>query len=491
MSEPAPRTTSPWLVLIAATGSLSMVMLDSTVVGVALPTIQGELALTDSERGWVVSSYLLIMAACMAVGGRIGDRIGHAAAFRVGAIGFGLASLACGMAEGAFTIIAARVAQGLCVALMQPAATALVTGAFPRERLGRVMAVYVSIPLLFLAAGPVLGGAITEWASWRWIFLPNAFISLAAITLTFGIGLRNDPGQPRPFHPLAPALLIVSLLAVGIGVQQLGDDLASAWWTAPTAAAGVAALVWFVVWQYRSRTPLLALTLFHDRVLLRDSLLILFAQLALVGQGIFGPVYLQVRLGMTPFESGLAAMPMVLPNFLVIHAAGRLYDRIGGRTPALIGSSLLTAGLVIESIGMWIGDYPVIAVGLFAIGCGVPMILNPANTDGMSRAPEGQRAEVAGLLQSGRQFGSALGITLVIVSIHLWGIVLGNGHDDDATGAAHAAGAAAKSYSAADGEALGRSIAATFATQAAAALAIIWLARGLPHGRMAHDPPPA
>ncbi len=455
---------SPWLVLVAATGSLSMVMLDSTVVGVALPSIQEDLGLSTAQRGWIVSSYLLAMAALMALGGRTGDRIGHVLAFRLGIIGFGVASVMCGLSQGAADIIAWRVMQAVCVALMQPAATAMVVSSFPRERLGRVMAVYIGIPLLFLAGGPVLGGAITQWADWRWIFLPNAVIALAAIAMTFGIGLRNDPGHPRPFHPFAPVLLVVSLSALGIGLQELGDDFASAAWSAPLMAGGAFAFLAFLWWQYRSPRPLLALTVFHDRVLLRDALLIAFAQLALVGQGIFGPIYLQVVMGMSPFDSGLAALPLVAPNVVVIHFAGRAYDRWGGRLPVLLGSVALFAGLLIESVGMWQLNYAVIAIGMGCIGCGIPFILNPSNTDGMARAPADKRAEVSGLLQTGRQFGSAFGITTVIASVHLWTSILQPG--------THAL----------DGEstAVGHAISLTFGTQALAALIVMWLAAGLP-----------
>ncbi|MDA0802139.1 MAG: MFS transporter [Planctomycetota bacterium] len=462
---------SPWLVLIAATGSLSMVMLDSTVVGVALPSIQHDLSLTTAERGWIVSSYLLAMAALMALGGRTGDRLGYVLTFRVGILGFGAASVMCGLSESAATLIFWRVMQAVCVALMQPAATAMVVSSFPRERLGRVMAIYIGIPLLFLAGGPVLGGAITEWAGWRWIFLPNALITLAAIAMTFGIGLRNEPGRPRAFHPFAPVLLILSLSALGIGLQVLGDDIDSAAWSAPLVGGGAVAFLAFLAWQYRSPRPLLALTVFHDRVLLRNALLIAFAQLALVGQGIFGPIYLQVAMGMSPFESGMAALPLVAPNVVVIYFAGRAYDRYGGRLPALFGSIALFAGLLIEAVGMWQLSYTVIAVGMGCIGCGIPFILNPSNTDGMARAPADKRAEVSGLLQTGRQFGGAFGITTVIASVHLWTSILQpgtNSSEDQSLAVAHA-------------------ISITFGTQALAALIVMWLATGLPRGAHARS----
>ncbi|MDA1007684.1 MAG: MFS transporter [Planctomycetota bacterium] len=483
----AHRSISPWLILIAATGSLSMIMFDSTVVGVALPSIQSALHLSDSERGWIVSGYLLTMAACTAVGGRIGDRMGHVNAFRLGALVFAIASGGCAFATSGGALVAARVLQGLAVSLMQPAATALVVGSFPKEILGRVMGVYVGIPLLFLAAGPVLGGAITTYAGWSWIFLPNLIIAAIAIGLTFGIGLRNTPGNPRPFHPLAPIVLMVSLAAMGFGLQEAGDHWTTLAWSGPLAVCGLIGLVWFFRWQITSDRPLIAISLFRDRVLLRDALLIACAQFALVGQGIFGPIYLQVALQMSPLESGIATLPLLVPTLLMVHAAGRAFDRVGSRAPVRLGALLLFVGLLVEAVGMWNLHYPTTAVGLFFLGSAVPLILNPANTEGLSRAPEGQRGEVAGITQSARQLGSALGITVVIALVHLCTMSLTPGASDVMQSVRSGELESLKALEATQPilaqevrVGVARGIALTFGANAFLAVIVGWLAHGLP-----------
>ncbi|MEC8819089.1 MAG: MFS transporter, partial [Planctomycetota bacterium] len=185
--EQVVATPGRWLILLAMTGSLAMIMLDTTVVAVALPSIQKSLGVDQNMLEWVIVAYLVILASFMALGGRFGDVIGKPRAFVIGIIGFGVSSLLSGLAWNGEALIGFRIMQGFFAVIMQPSSSAIVINSFAPGERGKAMAVYAGIPLLFLTAGPVLGGFITQYGSWRYCFLLNvpvaAMVSVAAIIL--------------------------------------------------------------------------------------------------------------------------------------------------------------------------------------------------------------------------------------------------------------------------------------------------------------------
>src|SRR5262245_42488885 len=188
--KPTETTRRPWLVLVAMTGALAMIMLDQTVVTVALPTMARNLSISPTGQQWVVSAYVLALAALVALGGKLGDVIGRVTTFRLGMILFALGSVACGLAPasagGETWIIVSRAVQGAGAALMMPASAAIVIGSFAPARRGRAMASYTGISMLFLVVGPVVGGLLTEYWSWRIVFalnVPVAVLSLALVRL--------------------------------------------------------------------------------------------------------------------------------------------------------------------------------------------------------------------------------------------------------------------------------------------------------------------
>ncbi len=185
-----------WLTLAAMTGSLSMILLDQTVVSVALPTMSRDLPLSTSGAQWVVNAYVLAMAAFVALGGKLGSKLGPVSTFRVGVVVFFVASAFCGFAPvgdlGETWLICARVVQGIGAALMMPVTATIVIAAFPESVRGRAMGAYVGIGQIFLALGPLLGGACTEWLSWRVVFWLNVPVGLAALVLVHVAKPQND-----------------------------------------------------------------------------------------------------------------------------------------------------------------------------------------------------------------------------------------------------------------------------------------------------------
>ena len=217
--EPHPKR---WLVLLAMTGSLAMIFLDVTVVGVALPRMRSGLGLSDSQAVWAMNAYTLTLACLVALGGRVADRFGRVRCFTTGVAVFALASLACGAATGPELLLAGRVLQGAAAALMQPSSSSIVIDSFgPGER-GKAMGVYIGIPMVFLALGPLVGGVLTEWVSWRANFLVNLPVAAVAIVLVTMTGPREvrDPGDR--INPVGSAWLVVALGTFVWGLQEIG-----------------------------------------------------------------------------------------------------------------------------------------------------------------------------------------------------------------------------------------------------------------------------
>ena len=405
---------------MAMTGSLSMIMLDSTVVGVALPTIQADVGLGAEGRGWVVNGYLLALASCLALGGRIGDVIGRPSAFRVGMVGFMLASIGCGVAQEPWQLVIGRIAQGVFAAIMQPASAAIVTDSFAPGERGKAMAAYAGISLLFLAAGPVIGGAIIEAASWRWVFWLNLPIAAASLALSSRVGLPSVKRARRPVDALSVALILAGMPLLIGGLQSV----ASRGWDAPApwvlAGTGALLMLTFARRQWRLSAhgrALIDLPMLRDRGLLGDCLTLFFIQFATIGQTIFLSIYFQDALGFDPLRAGIATLPLLVPVLIVIHVAGRMYDRVGVRTPVLIGLTLAVSGVAVEVAGIATGIYMVIAAGMALLGAGLGFAMTPTNTDALSRVDPARRGEASGILNSFRQVGSSLGLAFMVVIV--------------------------------------------------------------------------
>ena len=406
--------TNPWLVLTAMTGSLAMVFLDATIVGVSLPAIQHDLGLGVAGGAWVINAYLVALAGAMAIGGRFGDVIGRVRAFQAGVAIFALASLGCALAPSGEVLIGARVLQGLGACLMQPASSAMVAGAFPEGKRGKAMAVYVGVPLLFMMLGPVLGGALTQWAGWRWIFGVNLPVAIAALALVAIVRPVEPKAERRPIHWPSAALLVSGLpaLVFGLQAQARPTEGIEPWIGLLALVAGASLVAIFTRLQFTLTAPLLDLRLFRDRTLLGQVIVLGLTQVATIGQTMFGPAYLQGALGFTPLESGLAGLPLALPALLLVHVAGRVYDQRGAVGVVRVGSVLCALGLGAIAMGMVGRSYAIIAIGMTLHGAGMAFLMNPIQTDVVSRVPPEQRGESAGLAATARQVGNALGVAI-------------------------------------------------------------------------------
>ena len=408
---------SKWLILVAMTGSLSMVMLDQTVVTVALPTMGAQLGLSVSGQQWVINAYVLATAALVAVGGKLGDRFGGVTVFRAGVLVFFLASALCGLTPtdgwGPAWLITARVLQGAGAALMLPVSAAIVINAFDVSERGRAMAVYAGISQVFLAIGPLIGGVLTQYASWRTVFWLNVPVGFAALVLVHLARPENGRQVNARISAGSVALLVGGIASLVLGLQQTavwGWTAVATWWCIGLGAALTAI---FVVRQLHSTRPLVAVRLFADRSFAGPVLVLGLVQFGLLPVILFNSLYLQDLLGFSPVRTGVAVLAFILPLTVAAQRGGRWYDRSGVRPPVIAGLAIALAGLVVWAVALPHIGYLVQIPGMILTGFGLGLVFSPANTDALGRVQAGQRGQASGLVQTVRQLGGTIGVAVL------------------------------------------------------------------------------
>ncbi len=402
------------------TGALSMVFLDQTIVSVALPTMQRDLNASTAEIQWVINAFLLALAVFVAAGGRLGDMYGRRRAFVTGAAMFVSFSALCGFAPNETVIIIGRIGQGIGGALMIPATQAIVTTVFgPRER-GKALGILVGISSVFLSAGPLLGGVITQGISWRWIFFVNLPIGIVAIVMALRYAPESRAEHRSRFDFRGFALLATSLTALTLALT-FGDQWG--WGSSRTLGlfAGAAALIaLFVTVELRTEAPLLNLSLFRQRQFIGANSAVICLQFALTGLTVYGVIFEQNVLGYDPIMAGLLFLPATLPVLFVAPISGRLADRIGARIPATVGMLIVAAGFAEIALLAERQEFGLLLPGYLLFGIGVALVMTPMNTAALNSVPAAQRGAGSGLLSTTRQIGGSVGIAIfgaVLVSV--------------------------------------------------------------------------
>ncbi len=406
--------TRKWWILAAMSGVLGMVVLDETVVGVALATIQPELAMSQVASHWVVNAYLLTFTCFVAVGGRLGDVLGHRGFFVFGIAVFGLASLAAGFAQSAAWLIAARGLQGVGAAVVFPASWAMMTSIFPAEQRGTAFGIQVTVGGLFMSMGPLLGGVFTETLSWRWIFwinLPVVAVIGAIVWSAWTAApiVRHGPGKVD-----WPGLisLVAGLTALVIGLMQGAE-----WgWGAPATlallAGGAVLLTLFVVWERRTAHPLIQLGLLREATFTGGILVFFMFQFNKVAVFVFVALYLQHVLDFSPIDAGLVVMLAVLPTLVTSLLSGRAADRYGSRRPLFIGLSLNGAALILVALATTVHHLALIMAPLVVWGAMLPFIAVAARRALMSAVPASQQGEASGVNLTVQMLGGTVGMAL-------------------------------------------------------------------------------
>jgi len=330
---------------------------------------------------------------------------------------FFLASMGCGLApHGSFGepwLIAARVLQGAGAALMMPASAAIVIGAFGVAERGRAMAIYAGISQVFLAIGPLLGGLLTEAVSWRAVFWLNVPVGIAALVMVH-IARPVNTAQPGVAIPARSVLMLV----VGIATTVLAVQQANSWsWTSPvtllTLAAGLLISTVFMMSQLRSRDPLVQVRLFARRAFAGDLAVLGLVQFGLLAVVLFGSLYLQDLLRMSPVMAGLGVLPLILPTTVAAQLGGRWYDKAGVRPPVLTGLAIAVLGLAAWAAALPELSYALQIPGMIITGFGLGLVLSPTNTDALGRVDAAERSQASGLVQTVRQLGGTFGVAII------------------------------------------------------------------------------
>jgi EmrB/QacA subfamily drug resistance transporter len=404
-----------WWTLGALSFSLFMIMLDNTVVNVALPSIQRELGVGDiADLEWVVNAYALSFAVLMLTGGKLADFFGRRRVFLAGLALFTATSLGCALAASLGTLVGWRAAQGLGAALMLPATLAIITHTFPLRERGTAIGIWAGVSALALAIGPLVGGAITEHISWSWVFYIN--VPVGVLGLVAGLALVPESRDTSRLQRLdLPGLLVsaAALFALTFALSQANDR----GWGSPLIVGLLVAFVvgtaLFVVAERRGDAPMLDLQLFRDGTFAGATLCAMLVTLAMFGVFFFMTLYVQRILGYSPVEAGAVFLPMTVLIIVVAPIAGRVSDRIGSRW-LMAGGMLLTGVclLLFSRLGQRSGFVDLLP-GLLLGGIGMASVMTPMSAAAMRSAPVDKSGVAAGVLNTARQVGGALGIALM------------------------------------------------------------------------------
>ena len=391
--------------------ALFMVMLDNTVVNVALPSIQRDLHASLSSLQWTVNAYTLTFAVLLVTGGRLGDIYGRRRMFLFGVVVFALSSATIGLAPTDTFLIVARAVQGVGAAFMMPATLSIISNAFPPHERGRAIGTWAGVSAVALAIGPVVGGLLTESVSWRAIFFLNLPVAAGAVAMTlFAAHESRDETVPRRVDTAGTATVTVGLTAL---VLALVEGNAWGWASTPIVgllALSVVALVGFVVIELRSPVPMVDFSFFRSRSFLGASLVAFHVAFTMLAMFFFMTLYMQNVLGYSPLEAGVRFLPSTLVLIVMGPLAGRLTDRIGPRPLIAAGLGIVAVSLVWQSRLQTDTTYDYLLPAFVLMGLGIGMVMSPMSTAAMNAVHVTKAGVASGLLSMSRMIGATFGV---------------------------------------------------------------------------------
>jgi EmrB/QacA subfamily drug resistance transporter len=401
-----------WWTLIAVSFGLFMIMLDNTVVNVALPSIASDLGVRISSLEWVVDGYALTFGVLLLTGGKLADLLGRRRIFIVGLVIFTVSSFLCGFANSSGVLVGARVVQGTGAALMNPATLSIITATFPPRQRGMAIGIWAGVSALALAIGPLVGGAITEHINWSWVFYINVPIGILGV---FAARVFIDETKDTTPQRLdIPGLLTsaVALFALTFGLIEsnhrgFGDPFV-------LGLIGIAIVFFavFILLEQRQRLPMLDLALFRNASFASANAVMFLIGLAMFGTFFFVSLYVQNVLHYAPLKAGATFLPLTVFIILVAPQAGRLSDRLGPRALMVPGLALVTASLVLFSIQDESSTFWSLLPALVTGGLGMGLAMAPTTSAAMHAVPVDKAGVGSAVINSMRQVGGSVGIAL-------------------------------------------------------------------------------
>jgi len=429
---------NPWSTLAVLAVAQFMVVLDVTIVNVALPDIQQDLGFSPSGLQWVVSVYTLLFGGFLLLGGRSADLLGRRRLFIVGLVIFGLTSLIAGLAQNPEQLVAMRALQGLGGAMLSPAAFAIITVTYAHGRDRNIaMGVWGGLAGLGGTLGVIAGGLLVDSLSWRWVFLVNVpiAIALAVIVPFFVRESKVAAAGTRTFDVAGAVLSTAGLLAIVLGVIRAEPLGWSSFQVVALLAGGVALLAAFVRVEARSAAPLVPLSLFRSRGLTTSVLALALNGAAFLGMFFLTAIFLQQVRGLTALETGLQFLPMGVVAIASAVVSSQLVTRFGTKPVQLGGVGLSVVGLLLLSQADATGSYALtILPGLLLFGMGIIATGTPASIAAVSDVQHEQAGVASGVVNAGYQVGGALGLAVIttLATSQVEGLVAGGTGAQDA-----------------------------------------------------------
>jgi EmrB/QacA subfamily drug resistance transporter len=415
-----------WWTLLAMSSALAIVFIDQTALAVALPSIQRDLNLGNTLLQWVMNGYLLALSTLMLLGGKVGDSLGHKRAFLFGVTVFISASILCAIAQSGTWLVVTRVIQGMGAAFMLPSTSTLVINAFPEQERGKAMGIYVALAAIFLTLGPLLGGALTEWFSWRAVFWINFPIALTSIILA-STAIPTWQHTEKLIIDYLGLLFSIGFISGFVLCFMEGPNWG---WTSPTTIIlfflSIFALIAFILLERRLQHPLVEMKLFSNPIFsIMITIMIIIQAVGIVF--IFWAIFIQNVLQYSPLQAGLLLLPAMLPIIFMAPIGGYLRDKYGPTLPMFTGCFLVMLGL------SWIGLfshyqlYSWLFPGLLVYGLGMPVMLSGTMATVMNTVTDKQRGTAAAILNCARQFGNSIGLAVLaslLGSLNKWQLTI-------------------------------------------------------------------
>jgi EmrB/QacA subfamily drug resistance transporter len=404
-------------VVLATTLGSGMVLLDSTVVNVALRTIGKDLDASLAQLQWITNGYLLMLASLILLGGSLGDRLGRRRMFLTGVVWFALASALCGLAPNPGVLIAARVLQGIGGALLTPGSLAIIQSDIAPADRGRAIGAWTGMTSIAAAIGPFLGGGLVQYADWRWIFWINAPLAAVTVAVTLAFVPESRTTDQGRYDGLGAGLAALALAGITYWLIEWGTGPAL-----PALGLGLAAGVAFVLVERRVEHPMLPLSLFGSRTFSAANAMTLLVYAALGAILFFLVIDLQTVLGYGALQAGTATLPITVLMLLLAARGGAVGARIGPRIPMAAGPLVMAVGVawlsrVGDGTSYWLGVLPPLVV--FALG--LALMVAPLTATVLGAAPEGRAGVASGVNNAVARAGSLFAVAALPVVVGLSG----------------------------------------------------------------------
>ncbi|MBA3366099.1 MAG: MFS transporter [Actinobacteria bacterium] len=410
---PDPRR---WKALALLCASFFMVVLDIAIVNVALPSIGRELDFSQDNLQWVVTAYALTFGGFLLLGGRLADLLGRRRLFMIGLVLFTLASLMCGLAKSEGVLIASRAIQGLGAAIISPAALSIITTTFTEgsER-NKALGVWGAVGGTGAAAGVLMGGVLTKYLGWEWIFWVNVPVGAIALALTVLLVTesRRETAERR-FDPLGAFSVTAGLVAFVYAVSEAPDEGWASFRTIGLLLVSGALIAFFLVWETRVRSPLMPLGIFRNRLLTAANIVGLLQAGGLFAMFFLLTLYMQQVLGFSALQTGIGFLATAGTAVVFAGPSQALVTRIGPKPVLVTGLALLTAGILWYTQISVDGSYPVdLLPGFILTGIGIPLSFIPINIAALAGVEEREAGLASGLINTSQQIGGAIGVAVI------------------------------------------------------------------------------